>query len=376
MESKRQMKTARRQRPTKDEWYLGIAEQVALRSTCLRRNFGAVIVKQDEIITVGYAATPRGTLTCIGIGFCYRSRVGARIGQDYELCRAVHAEQNAIVKASGRDTIDSTLYLVGLDDRTKERLLDVEPCTICKRSIVNAGIKRVVVCVGRSASKDYSVGEWIDDEYKMAMSHSKDSSKSLSKNRSSQKDVPVLDINVGSMSAESDTFKQRLQTLKAGNKDASAYQKFVIEILDFLFNPALVDGELEVKTIDGTERRDIIFENYSTDTFWSYLRTHHSSIFVMFETKNTTGIENIHFNQTSTYLGDRIGTLGFIITRNSLGKAQQRKAYAIYNDSHPRKIILVLSDLDLFNMLDMKCAGKDPTMYIKKLYKLFLTGVQ
>ena len=96
----------------------------------------------------------------------------------------------------------------------------------------------------------------------------------------------------------------------------------------------------------------------------------------MFETKNTKTLENTHLNQTATYLGDRIGRLGFIVTRNSLQEAQRKKAFSIYNDSNPRKIILTLSDLDIITMLDMKCAGRDPMRYIQKLYRSFRTSVQ
>lgn len=175
---------------------------------------------------------------------------------------------------------------------------------------------------------------------------------------------------------ESESLKQRLGKLPEGIKDASAYQRLVLEILNFLFNPELIDGELEVRTVDGTERRDIIFTNDSDQSFWSYLRTEHSSLFIMFETKNTKTLENTHLNQTATYLGDRIGRLGFIVTRNSLQEAQRKKAFSIYNDSNPRKIILTLSDLDIITMLDMKCAGRDPMRYIQKLYRSFRTSVQ
>lgn len=175
---------------------------------------------------------------------------------------------------------------------------------------------------------------------------------------------------------ESESLKQRLTRLQAGIKDAATYQHLVLEILNFLFNPELFDGELEVRTIDGTERRDIIFTNDSDQSFWSYLRTEHSGLFLMFETKNTDILENTHFNQTATYLGDRIGRLGFIVTRNPLQGAQQKKAFSIYNDSHPRKIILTLSDSDLINMLDIKCAHNDPMRYIQKLYRSFRTNAQ
>ena len=148
-------------RPTKDECYLDIAERIALRSTCLRRNFGAVIVNQDEVIATGYGGAPRKTINCTDVGFCYRGRIGARKGEHYELCRAVHAEQNAIIQARRLDMLGATLYLVGLDAETKERLLDAEPCRICRRVIVNAGIERVVIGVSKDKTKTYLVREWV-----------------------------------------------------------------------------------------------------------------------------------------------------------------------------------------------------------------------
>jgi hypothetical protein len=133
---------------------------------------------------------------------------------------------------------------------------------------------------------------------------------------------------------------------------------------------------MEVRTVDGTERRDIIFTNDSDESFWTYLRTEHSGIFLMFETKNTTNVENTHLNQTATYLGERLGRIGFIVTRNPLQKPQERKAFSIYNDSSPRKIILTLSDLDMQIMLEIKGAGNNPMRHIQKLYRSFRTRVQ
>jgi hypothetical protein len=183
-------------------------------------------------------------------------------------------------------------------------------------------------------------------------------------------------IDTSQIALEADELKKKLDQLKFGNEDAGKYQRVVLEILNFLFNPELIDGELEVKTVDGTERRDIIFTNDSDQTFWSYLRAEHSSIVLMFEVKNTESINNIYLNQVAIYLGDRLGRLGFIVTRNPLQEAQERKAFSIYNDSAPRKIILTLCDADLCYMLDMKCQGNDPMRHIQKLYRTFRTKVQ
>ena len=170
--------------------------------------------------------------------------------------------------------------------------------------------------------------------------------------------------------------KGRLKGIPIGREMAHVFQKQVLEIINFLFNPELIDGEMEVRTIEGTERRDIIFTNDSDKSFWTYLRNEHSGIFLMIETKNTDHIETDHINQTATYLGDRIGRIGFIATRNPVQASQERKIFSIYNDSQPRKIILVLNDTDFEAMLDMKCQQKDPMRYLQKMYRAFRTRVQ
>lgn len=181
---------------------------------------------------------------------------------------------------------------------------------------------------------------------------------------------------------DSDVCKQaadlckRLTDLKPGHLNADTYQRLILEILNFLFNPELISGELEVRTVDGTERRDIIFTNDSDLTFWDYIRGEHSALLLMFETKNVQALEPTHFNQTATYLGDRIGRIGFIVTRNAIQETQQKKAYSIYNDSNPRKIILVFSDSDIKLMLDIRCKGNDPMRYVQKHYREFRQRVQ
>ncbi len=175
---------------------------------------------------------------------------------------------------------------------------------------------------------------------------------------------------------EANSLKARLSAILTGRTHAADYQFTVLAILNYLFNPELIDGETEVRTVDGTERRDIIFTNDSDINFWEYLRQEHSSIFVMFEIKNMGQIEAPALNQTATYLGDRLGRLAFIVTRNAPGEAQVRKAYSIYHDPVPRRIILFLTDDDLKYMLDMKCNGNPPTSYLQKIYRQFRTSVQ
>lgn len=130
-------------RISKDEYYLRIAEAVLARSTCLRRRYGAVIVKNDEIIATGYNGSPRGEINCIDSGYCKRESMNIPKGERYELCVAVHAEQNAIISAGREKAMGSTLYIVGKDIKTG-KYADPKPCLICQRFINNAGIKRVV----------------------------------------------------------------------------------------------------------------------------------------------------------------------------------------------------------------------------------------
>ena len=125
----------------KKSYYMDIAEKVAGRSTCLRRQYGAVIVKDDEIISTGYNGAPRGEANCCDLGTCWRAENDIPHGERYEACRSVHAEMNAIISASRREMIGSTLYLVGIEDGKR---IKAAPCDICRRLIVNAGIEQVI----------------------------------------------------------------------------------------------------------------------------------------------------------------------------------------------------------------------------------------
>ena len=138
------------ERISKDAYYLGIAAAVAKRSTCLRRQYGAVIVKNDEIVATGYNGAPRGEDNCCDVGTCWRERNNIPHGEQYEKCVAVHAEQNAIISASRRDMLGGTLYLAGFENG--EPILDATPCLICSRLIKNAGIGKVVNLSGELKS--------------------------------------------------------------------------------------------------------------------------------------------------------------------------------------------------------------------------------
>lgn len=151
-------------RRDKINYYLDIAETVLERSTCIRRKFGAIIVKHDEIISTGYAGAPRGRKNCNDLNYCTRDKLGVPKGQRYELCRSVHAEQNAILSAARADMIDATLYLACHDARTDQLDGEVEPCSMCKRLIINAGIKQVIVRQTRDAYKIITVSDWVEQD--------------------------------------------------------------------------------------------------------------------------------------------------------------------------------------------------------------------
>lgn len=148
-------------RTDKENYYLDIAETVLERSTCLRRKYGAIIVLNDEIIATGYNGAPRGRKNCDDLQYCARETLQIPSGERYELCRSVHAEANAIISASRRDMIGSTLYLVGIETATGGYIAGTTPCTMCRRMIINAGIVRVISRVDKEQYVVTSVRDWV-----------------------------------------------------------------------------------------------------------------------------------------------------------------------------------------------------------------------
>lgn len=149
-------------RPDKINYYLDIAESVSERSTCLKRRYGAIIVKNDEIISTGYNGAPRGLTSCIEEGICLRK--DSERGTDYSNCVSCHAEMNAIISASRQEMIDSTLYLVGNNcDNKLSYVENPAPCSICKRLIINAGIKTVFTRISNDNYINFNVSDWKKD---------------------------------------------------------------------------------------------------------------------------------------------------------------------------------------------------------------------
>ena len=152
------------QRISKENYYLDIAETVLKRATCLRRCYGAIIVKNDQIVSTGYVGAPRGRKNCIDMGVCVREQNNVPRGERYELCRSVHAEANAIIHASRDAMIGSTLHLVGKDAKTGEYVENACACSMCKRMIINAGIKKIIIRNTKEKFTAIYVDEWIQND--------------------------------------------------------------------------------------------------------------------------------------------------------------------------------------------------------------------
>lgn len=159
-------------RPTKDEYYLAIALEVSRRGTCLRRNYGAVIVNRDHIVSTGYSGAPRGRKNCIDLGLCPRQQARIPAGERYELCRSVHAEMNAVIHASREEMMGGIMYLAGTEHDSGEEVYSASPCRMCTRVIINAGIERVIVREAPDEIRAYPVATWIKHEEFMTIPES------------------------------------------------------------------------------------------------------------------------------------------------------------------------------------------------------------
>lgn len=152
------------ERRSKINYYLDIAEAVTLRGTCLRKNFGAIIVKDDVIVSTGYNGAPRGRQNCCDLSFCLRDKMNIPRGERYELCRSVHAEANAIISAPRETMLGSDLYLVCIDSKTGGLVPGTTSCQMCKRLVINAGIERVIVRENKEEYTIYNVSDWIEND--------------------------------------------------------------------------------------------------------------------------------------------------------------------------------------------------------------------
>ena len=151
-------------RTSKHNYYLDIAQTVSERATCIRRRFGAIIVKNDVIISTGYNGAPRGRLNCSDVESCVREEMNVPRGERYELCRAVHAEANAIIAASREQMQGATMYMCCTDPWTKEVIGSICSCAMCKRLIINAGITEVVARDDKDNYTIYQVSDWVRND--------------------------------------------------------------------------------------------------------------------------------------------------------------------------------------------------------------------
>lgn len=152
-------------RRDKINYYLDLADIVSQRGTCLRKRYGAVIVKNDEVISTGYVGAPRGRANCIDLGYCIREEMHVPRGERYELCRSVHAEANAIISASRERMLGSSIYLSGIDLKDDGNYVkNANPCSMCKRMIINAGIEQVFIRDDKDHYRRIAVRDWIEND--------------------------------------------------------------------------------------------------------------------------------------------------------------------------------------------------------------------
>ena len=151
-------------RVDKHNYYLDIAQTVGERSTCMRRRFGAIIVANDSIISTGYNGAPRGRQNCCDIAYCIRDKLNIPRGERYEMCRSLHAEMNAVIAASREQMIGATLYMVCTSPKDGSLFPDTNSCMMCKRVILNAGIKTVIVRDTPTEYRVIDVQDWIAND--------------------------------------------------------------------------------------------------------------------------------------------------------------------------------------------------------------------
>ncbi len=156
-------------RVSKQNYYLDIAETVSERSTCLRRRFGVIIVKNDVIISTGYNGSPRGRQNCSDIGHCTRQEMKIPRGERYELCRSVHGEANAIISASRENMLGSTLYMCCTDPSSGEIVAGTNSSTMCKKLILNAGIAEVIIRDTKDTYRVIDTREWIINDDSLSL---------------------------------------------------------------------------------------------------------------------------------------------------------------------------------------------------------------
>ena len=151
-------------RISKENYYLDIAETVSERSTCLRKRYGAIIVKNDSILATGYNGAPRGRKNCSDLGYCMRDKLNIPRGERYEMCRSVHAEANAIIAAPREDMLGATIYMACTDPKDGSIVPNTCSCMMCKKLIINAGISTIVIRDSKEDFRVINVADWITED--------------------------------------------------------------------------------------------------------------------------------------------------------------------------------------------------------------------
>lgn len=151
-------------RISKENYYLDIAETVSERSTCLRKKYGSIIVKNDVILSTGYNGAPRGRKNCIDIGYCMRDKLMIPRGERYEMCRSLHSEANAIINASREQMLGATLYMVCTEPSDGSLVSGTNSCMMCKRMIINAGLAKVVIRDTPTEYRVVDVEDWVEND--------------------------------------------------------------------------------------------------------------------------------------------------------------------------------------------------------------------
>ena len=152
------------ERIDRQNYYLNMAETAGQRGTCIRKRYGAIIVNKDRIVSTGYVGAPHGRKNCCDLGECLREKLQSPSGERYELCRSVHAEANAIIQASKEEMDGAIMYLVGTDVKTGEYVKNANCCSMCKRMLINSGIKEVVIRDDKTHYRVIEVKDWIQND--------------------------------------------------------------------------------------------------------------------------------------------------------------------------------------------------------------------
>lgn len=152
------MEKRKKMRPDWDEYFINIAKAVSSRATCLRRKYGAIITKENIIVSTGYNGAPSGMKDCFEVGKCTRKELQIPHGERYELCHSVHAEANAIIRASVDELRGATIYISGSDGKNE---CYAEPCMMCKRMILNSRIVKVVYSDGNEGFVVVNPSKWL-----------------------------------------------------------------------------------------------------------------------------------------------------------------------------------------------------------------------